>query len=816
MTKYLDTTGLSYFWSKIKNLLADKIGKNDVATSSEYGVVKLNPDEDVTLNSSGQLKVGGRLGQMDGTTGIYSPSSISPSSVGNGSLLITEASGTTLGNKSLSVSTGMNLTLNKSHAAGSTSYTVKNNYINRILCTIALGGRACLNESSSGNTVSITSINVGGSQVSPSSTDSSTVITITTSESVNPNNSTSQIRIYPKQEGFSNLIFGVSRTGNNGYSIVGGQQVGNASNASAVFGNTQYNTGNSSLLAGRQHINTKQNAFLAGIGHDTTYGTTEVVALGKWSNVKSDTALAFGGGTSNTSRSNILEITTAGDATFREDVNVGRDLTVTGETHLNGTATAPTPNSEDNSNKIATTEFVQSALSGGSSHKVGDIITTVGSDPPLDGEWIPLDGRVLDPSEYPELYKLYPYNSEITTDNTFTIPNVSSKLYGNLELVSISEVNEYIVAFTYRHMCYREKNSSQWTVRDISSLVPTDSSSNYPNYIQQAYIYYDEKSSLYLLSIYTNMYGYSTTHRYGLYKMTSLGGTITTIFSNDIINTNYANEGKVIRPIYKVGDYYCAHFSFTNNNSYGVDNKTYVTKNPNGTWTNLEDYNISNPLTTKLSYIYYYDNRYILCGTYYNTTTKISNPAIAIGVKNADLIDNTFSLKVIPLDDYSPSSSTNTGYFPHIMKVLFLEDKNLFCLLVDHQANLTTTYQPIFTKDFDQFKNLTSKYNNLKIYNGSTYLSPYLYYDDWYSNVGQRILKVHNENACIEISVSSTQIFYPFNALLFTNDYGIKVKRSSTGTYNVIFTEWSLFKTMPTKVDSTDIKYGTYYIKAKD
>lgn len=349
-------------WTNVVTNLID-LSDTYKATDTTLGTIKVNSADGIVLNNDNQLTVNGRLGQLSGSTGMFAPKSINPTTVGNGSFLITEASGTTLGPKSLSVTTGMNLTLNTSHAAGSTSYTVKNSYVNRILCTIALGGRACLNEASSSTTVPITSITVGSSQVSPSSTDSSTPIVITTSGSANPNNSTSQIRIYPEQRGFSNLLFGVSKTGDGyGYSVVGGQQVGNVSNASAVFGNTQYNTGNSSLIAGRQHINSKQNAFLAGIGHDTTNGTTEVVALGKWSNIKSNTALAFGGGTSNTSRSNILEITTDGDATFREDVNIGRNLVVTGTTSLTGVATAPTPTSGDNSTKIATTAFVQDAI----------------------------------------------------------------------------------------------------------------------------------------------------------------------------------------------------------------------------------------------------------------------------------------------------------------------------------------------------------------------------------------------------------------------------------------------------------------------
>ena len=309
---YLDDIGLAYFWSKIKNLFITSADLPGVASDSSTGTVKTNSDSGISLNASGQLEVTGRLGQMSDTTGMYAPSTINPAAVGNGSLLVTEASNTSLGSKSMSVTTGFNITLASAASAGATTYNVTNNYANRILCTIALNGVACLNEANAANTVSITSIKIGNATVAPSSANSSGNIVITTASSVNPSASTSTIRVYPSQLGFSNLLFGAAGTGGNGYSIVGGQNVLNTSNASSVFGNTQYNTGNSSLLAGRQHINTKQNAFLAGYGHDTTNGTTEVAAVGKWSNITSNTAFAVGNGTSSTSRKNAFEVKTDG------------------------------------------------------------------------------------------------------------------------------------------------------------------------------------------------------------------------------------------------------------------------------------------------------------------------------------------------------------------------------------------------------------------------------------------------------------------------------------------------------------------------
>lgn len=254
---------------------------------------------------------------LDGTS-FHVPATVKPTSMGKGTVLVTEGAGATVGNKSLSVSTGMNVTCNSAEA-GATQYSVKNTYINRIVCSLALGGMACLNENDAKNTVKITSITVNGVTVSPTSTASTYPIIITVEKSINPDSSTTVIRIYPPQKGFSNIFSGVAGCNSDsaGYSLVAGQNVYNAANASAVLGNSLYNKGNSSLLAGRQHINTKMNACLIGCGHDSTQGNNGVAAFGNYSNITSRTLLAVGNGTisnDNTTitRKNAFEVTSDG------------------------------------------------------------------------------------------------------------------------------------------------------------------------------------------------------------------------------------------------------------------------------------------------------------------------------------------------------------------------------------------------------------------------------------------------------------------------------------------------------------------------
>ena len=343
MANRLDLSGLTYFWGKLKSYFVSKssVANNYTTTTEGYvadariskelhdqitalaaqqatetvlGLIKLNPSESITLNSDGQLDVGGRLGQMSSTTGVYSPKSINPASVGNGSFLLTEASGTYLGTKSLAVNTGVGISLKTAAAAGATQYVVANTYVNRIFAASAVGATAAIDEASAATSyVYVTSATINGNSFTPDSSanDSTNNIIITTSASVNPNSSVSQIRLYLKGEGFSNLFVGQAVAGAGGASVLVGQRVYSKSgNACALVGADFYNTGNGNALFGRQHISRKNRSFLAGTGHDTTNARSEsVTAFGEWSDLSSTEILfAVGDGTSHTARSNAFEV----------------------------------------------------------------------------------------------------------------------------------------------------------------------------------------------------------------------------------------------------------------------------------------------------------------------------------------------------------------------------------------------------------------------------------------------------------------------------------------------------------------------------
>lgn len=312
MAGLLSNTTIRYFWTKIKDYIDTKI-----ATDSEYGAVKLNPSESVTLNANGQLDVGGRLGASSTTTGIFHAKDREPRNVGDYSFLITDAKGMNLNApRDFALVTGVNLTLTGSHAAGSTTYTVTNNYANRIACAVlANGGYVSQTEAySKGNViVPVTSVKINGSNYTPTSAekDSTSPITITTSGTGNPTAAVTQLRVFGGiTGGYCSEYIGQCVGGAVGASLVIGQRVYSSSNVNCIVSADTYNTGNGNAIFGRQHISRKNRGLLAGTGHDTTNARNESVsAVGEWSDLTStETLFAVGDGTSHTNRSNAFEV----------------------------------------------------------------------------------------------------------------------------------------------------------------------------------------------------------------------------------------------------------------------------------------------------------------------------------------------------------------------------------------------------------------------------------------------------------------------------------------------------------------------------
>lgn len=311
---FLNKSGLSRFWNKIKAFVQNALP--ELATDSVAGIVKTNSAESVTLNSDGQLDIGGRLGAFPGTTGIFHSKDRAPRKVGDFSYLITDAKGMNLdAPRNFALATGVNLSLKGSHAAGSTTYTVANTYANRIACAVlANGGYVAQSEawSKQNQIVAVTGVKINGANYTPSSAadDNTKPITITTETTANPDNAVTQLRVFGGiTGGYCSEYIGQCVGGAVGASLVIGQRVFSSANVNCIVAADVYNTGNGNSIFGRQHISRKNRSFLAGTGHDTTNARSEgVTAVGEWSNLNDSTLFAVGCGTSHTNRKNAFRV----------------------------------------------------------------------------------------------------------------------------------------------------------------------------------------------------------------------------------------------------------------------------------------------------------------------------------------------------------------------------------------------------------------------------------------------------------------------------------------------------------------------------
>lgn len=314
--KYLNPTGLSRLWQKIKAYVD---GKTAQATDSALGTVKLNPSESVGVNANGQLTVGGRLGQYPTTTGIYAPNNRDPRMVADYSMMVTDAIGMDMAaNRALAVVSGYG-TACKSAAAGTTEYHIVNNYANRIVAKLAEGGYASRDEATSKieQIIPVLSVTINGSSFTPDSSNdsSSNDIIIKTAETLNPNSTITNIRLFGKMESYASLHIGNGvKSGGSGRSLmIGGAVTKAGGNDNCMVGMNMYVTGNGNAMFGRNHIARKNRGFLAGTGHDTTNARSEAAsAVGEWSSITSTTLFAVGNGTSHTARSNAFEVTNDG------------------------------------------------------------------------------------------------------------------------------------------------------------------------------------------------------------------------------------------------------------------------------------------------------------------------------------------------------------------------------------------------------------------------------------------------------------------------------------------------------------------------
>lgn len=301
--------------AKLTTLLAEKVGLNDKATDGALGLVMLNSVENITMDENGRLVVGGRLGQTV-DLGLYNPVFADPVTVGRFSLLMSEAKGLSAAHRELIIAGGNNLTLKTAAQAGATEYRVSNTQANRFVCSCFVGTGSVLaidEASAKEKTVPIVSCKfANGDDVTAyfGATESNNDIIITTSESINPNSSLTNIRCYGSWGNADTISVGQGNRTHGGKILQVGAALYAAPNNNQVLqlGNRQYSTKNNVIMIGNDLISKKQFWAMFGQGHDNSLAADGGLACGLWSDIRANTKLVVGNGTADNNRSNLLEL----------------------------------------------------------------------------------------------------------------------------------------------------------------------------------------------------------------------------------------------------------------------------------------------------------------------------------------------------------------------------------------------------------------------------------------------------------------------------------------------------------------------------
>lgn len=306
----------------------------------------MNPSQSITLNASGQLEVGGRLGQF-ANGGVYYPVNIEPTNVGGSTFMMTDgAKNLSLAGRTFGIMAGANVTC-KSTAAGATEYRVSNTQSNRFALFAVKGGRAAIDQTDAmtNGTALITSIKfANGNDISAyyGPTESSNDIIVTLERTINPSAATTKMRVYGTSTSSDIIVVGQGCGASGGKAISLGQSCYVSGNQCIAFGNSSMSLANNSVAFGHTQLVNKQFCFAAGQGHDFTNGGNGAGAVGIASEISSDTAFAVGNGVFNSNgnitRSNALEVKTDGSIVLKSPNGTKYKIAVDDSGNLTTTA----------------------------------------------------------------------------------------------------------------------------------------------------------------------------------------------------------------------------------------------------------------------------------------------------------------------------------------------------------------------------------------------------------------------------------------------------------------------------------------------
>ncbi len=118
------------------------------------------------------------------------------------------------------------------------------------------------------------------------------------------------------------------------------------------------------------------------------------------------------------------------DNTFSENITVNKNFTVKGASTFAGASfsaspTAVTPNKTDNSTKLATTAFVNTAVREGSGAPSGSVVAFMGRTVPTG--WLLCNGQNVSRTTYATLWNVLGKPNTGDKNTTFTLPNLTGR-----------------------------------------------------------------------------------------------------------------------------------------------------------------------------------------------------------------------------------------------------------------------------------------------------------------------------------------------------------------------------------------------------
>lgn len=257
-----------------------------------------------------------------------------------------------------------------------------------------------------------------------------------------------------------------------------------------------------------------------------------------------------------------------------------------------------------------------------SKEMVGDIMLTAGE---IQEGWVEVNGGIIDKSEHPGLYKIYPYSGYVQ-QRTVTVSTTSA---GGLKF--FKKQNGYYVGMIGGTLFWRQQNETTYQTRTLTTTL-----------IEGMYalgttdIMWDEANNQWLLAVHVEYSRDSGRGYIKLYSMPTLDGVLTKIF-------DYSNNGSGSTPVglKKIDSYYFyKDASYDNVNAMNNRAKMNYTTNPNGTWNVLSGSTFG--MSYSVNFVDKINGRWFIGGA--KVVSELIYPAFVYSGLNQGLFSATWTL----------------------------------------------------------------------------------------------------------------------------------------------------------------------------